>query len=80
MSHGLDQYFQDLISIFGQEGWHYAFYAFREDTWDGMDYELGKFKLPASYWQALENGKKPELTRRSTHPAFSVIKNNYMNP
>ncbi len=74
MSAGLDRYFEDLIAIFNKEGWHFAFYAFREDTWDGMDYELGNNKLPWSYWQAVESGEKPELNRKSTYPAFSIIK------
>jgi hypothetical protein len=50
MSSGLEQYFKDLIRIFNKEDWHFSFYAFREDTWDGMDYELGAKKLPWSYW------------------------------
>ena len=74
MSVGLEKYFEDLIGIFNKEGWHFAFYAFREDTWDGMDYELGNNKLPWSYWQAVERGEKPELNRKSTYPAFSIIK------
>ncbi len=74
MSAGLERYFEDLITIFDKEGWHFAFYAFREDTWDGMDYELGNNKLPWSYWQAIERGENPELNRKSTYPAFSMIK------
>lgn len=74
MSAGLEKYFEDLIAIFNKEGWHFAFYAFREDTWDGMDYELGNKKLPWSYWQAVERGENPELNRKSTYPAFSIIK------
>lgn len=74
MSFGLDQYFRDLIAIFNEQNWHFAFYAFREDTWDGMDYELGSKKLPGSYWVSLERGEKPILERKSTYPAFSVIK------
>ena len=36
---------KDLISIFNQKGWHKSFYAFREDTWTGMNYELGTEKI-----------------------------------
>jgi hypothetical protein len=46
MQKGLAQYFLDLIAIFKKNGWHWAFYAFREDCWDGMDYELGDGQLP----------------------------------
>ncbi len=79
LSPGLKKYFEDLIAIFHQEGWHFAFYAFREDTWDGMDYELGNQKLPWRYWQAVERGEKPALNRQSTYPAFSSIHKAY-NP
>ena len=74
MSSGLEQYFKDLIRIFNKEDWHFSFYAFREDTWDGMDYELGAKKLPWSYWKAAERCVKPELTRKSIYPAFLIIK------
>ncbi|MDP5110644.1 MAG: glycoside hydrolase family 5 protein [Rickettsiaceae bacterium] len=76
MSPGLEKYFEDLITIFNQHGWHFAFYAFREDVWDGMDYELGTKKLPWSYWKALEDGKKPVLKRKDNYPAFLVIRKN----
>ncbi len=72
-SPGLEKYFDDLIAIFHEEGWHFAFYAFREDTWDGMDYELGPQKLPLSYWEAVDRGEKPQLDRKPTYPAFLII-------
>ncbi len=74
MAAGLEKYFEDLITIFNKQGWHFAFYAFHEDTWDGMDYELGNEKLPWSYWQAVERGEKPNLNRKSIYPTFSIIK------
>lgn len=80
MAAGLEKYFEDLITIFNKQGWHFAFYAFREDTWDGMDYELGNEKLPWSYWQAVERGEKPNLNRKSIYPAFSIIKKALNDP
>ena len=74
MSPGLEKYFEDLITIFNAENWHFAFYAFREDIWDGMDYELGAKKLPLSYWQDVERGEVPKLERKGTYPAFLIIK------
>ncbi len=76
MSKGLQEYFKDLIEIFNENQWHCAFYAFREDTWDGMDYELGDKKLPYSYWQAIAEGKKPKLNRREDYDQFKVLWNN----
>ncbi len=75
MTCGLDEYFKDLISIFNDNNWHYAFYAFREDIWDGMDYELGDKKLPWNYWQSIEKGEIPQLKRDYNHSAFLVVKN-----
>jgi hypothetical protein len=70
----LPQYFEDLIYIFEEHGWHWAFYAFREDSWDGMDYELGNQKLPWSYWKAVEKGETPTPDRKDRHPQFAVLK------
>lgn len=36
---GLENYFQDLLDIFIHNAWHYAFYSFNEDTWDGINYQ-----------------------------------------
>jgi hypothetical protein len=62
-TNGLDQYFNDLIDIFNEHSWHWLFYSFREDTWDGMDYELGNKPLGAMYWDAVSKGKQPVLHR-----------------
>lgn len=74
MSCGICQYFTDLIEIFKENNWHFAFYAFREDVWDGMDYELGDKKLPWTYWKAQEEGKNPAPPRNDSNPIFEVIK------
>jgi aryl-phospho-beta-D-glucosidase BglC (GH1 family) len=71
---GLSEYFTDLIQIFEENGWHWAFYAFREDSWDGMDYELGAGVLPWEYWKAREHGTDyAGKLRRPTHHSFSVL-------
>lgn len=70
---GLDNYFRDLISIFNEHGWHWAFYSFREDTWDRMDYELGSKPLGAKYWDAVARGERPKVTRIS-NPVWETIK------
>lgn len=74
MSKGLSVYFADLIDIFEENQWHFAFYAFREDTWDGMNYELGIKKLPASYWVSFEKGEAPGTIRDAKSKSFEVIK------
>ena len=74
-SKGLIQYFQDLINIFNENKWHFSFYGFHEDNWDGMDYEFGDKNLPESYWKALDKGEKPELKRDGNAPTFKVLWN-----
>jgi hypothetical protein len=59
-SPGAGRYLQDLVRLFDVERWHWLFYSFREDTWDGMDYELGAGPPPEWYWGAAERG---ELSR-----------------
>ena len=85
---GVDKYFDDLMQIFNEEKWHFAFYAFREDTWDGMDYELGNKKLGAKYWLDMEkylknqdkkNLKKPAPQRDDKNNIFRVIRKYFNN-
>jgi endoglucanase len=73
-SKGLDSYFKDLLTIFREQNWHYAFYAFREDDWEGMDYELGNKKVPLDYWEASENGEDLNRFRNSDAPVFTTLK------
>ncbi len=48
---GVDKYLQDLVSIFNENNWHWSFYAYREDVWAAMDYELGTGKVFHKYWE-----------------------------
>lgn len=72
---GAALYLSDLIHIFNEQNWHWAFYSFREDTWDGMDYELGDQPLGAAYWTAVQAGKKPPLPRAKNR-IWDVIRAN----
>jgi hypothetical protein len=69
----LECYFKDLIDIFKQNGWHFAFYAFREDTWSGMDYELGDRKLPWNYRQIRPDRVDSVLPDHKMPLAFKVL-------
>jgi hypothetical protein len=71
-SRGAASYLSDLVDIFEAEGWHWAFYSFREDTWDAMDYELGDGPTPPGFWQALEKGLTPTFPRHGS-PLFDVL-------
>ena len=69
---GCRQYLQDVLSVLDNKQAHWAFYSFREDSWDAMDYELGKSKVPWSYWQAIEQ-KEPDPLQRHATPEFEPI-------
>lgn len=42
---------------------HRAFYAFREDEWDGMDYELPASLSPGQFYWLTEQGKAKSIPR-----------------
>jgi hypothetical protein len=52
---------------------HWAFYSFREDSWDGMDYELGSKKVHWKYWDAIDAGQ-PDPVKRKPGPEFDPIR------
>ena len=73
---GCAAYLSDVIAGMNALHWHWAFYAFREDGWDGMDYEIGTAKLPWKYWQDVQAGKHPEPPREDDpkkNPLWGVI-------
>ena len=74
---GCGDYLADVVSVLNSQRWHWAFYAFREDGWDGMDYEIGTEPLPWAYWQAVDAGKTPEPPRRD-NKLFDVIRREFL--
>jgi len=73
---GCVAYLGDVLQAMNALHWHWAFYAFREDGWDGMDYEVGTSKLPWKYWQDVDAGKQPEPPREddpAKNPLWGVI-------
>jgi hypothetical protein len=70
---GAASYLDDLMAIFEDKKYHWAFYAYREDGWDGYDYEIGTGALPWSYWQAAGRGEIP-IPPRKENPLFTIIK------
>lgn len=73
---GADQYLKDVISFMNKNGFHWAFYSFREDEWDGYDYELGSEPLGWEFWHAKENGENPPVPRKD-NPLFDIIKQQF---
>lgn len=73
MVSGAANYLSDLINIFNQHNWHWAFFTFRPDSWDGMDYEVGTKPPGWAYWQAIERGETPQL-KREDNALWNVLK------
>lgn len=69
---GAAQYLSDLVEVLNENGWHWAFYSYREDVWAGMDYELGT----RPYWRdveaILERGEMPQRPWKA-NPLFEVL-------
>jgi hypothetical protein len=75
---GAGQYLEDVITILEDRKYHWAFYSYREDEWDGYDYELGTKGLPWEYWKAKDRGEKPGVPRMD-NPLFDIIKKRLEN-
>jgi hypothetical protein len=69
---GAREYLEDVVTSLNGRGWHWAFYSFREDAWDRMDYEVGPGPLGAAHWEALERGEHPPRPRRD-NPLWRVL-------
>jgi sugar phosphate isomerase/epimerase len=76
---GAEKYLHDLIENFNSNKWHWCFYSFREDNWDGMDYELGKGSPPPAYWNAIEDGKIPGPDVYAPNPLSDLLRNALKN-
>jgi len=61
---GCDAYLADVVSLVEEAGLHWAFYSFREDAWDGYDYELGTGSPKASVGAALQRREQPRGAER----------------
>lgn len=55
---GCATYLGDIVAAAEEAHVHWAFYSFREDVWEGMDYELGDGPPPPGYWAAQERGER----------------------
>lgn len=56
-------YLTDVMDAVDARGGHWAFYSFREDEWEGMDYELSAKVKPGRFYWLKEQGKAGTLPR-----------------
>lgn len=69
---GCKTYLEDVLTALDGNKLHWAFYSFREDSWDGMDYELGSEKVHWKYWDAID-ANEPDPVKRKATPEFEPI-------
>lgn len=70
---GCKPYLEDVLTALDSNKLHWAFYSFREDSWDGMDYELGSEKVNWKYWDAID-ANEPDPVKRKATPEFEPIR------
>ncbi|MFC4159276.1 glycoside hydrolase family 5 protein [Chitinimonas lacunae] len=70
---GCKTYLEDVLTTLDREKLHWAFYSFREDSWDAMDYELGSGAVPWRYWEAIDKHQPDPVPRQAT-PEFEPIR------
>lgn len=56
-------YLTDVMDAVEEKGGHWAFYSFREDEWEGMDYELSAKVKPGQFYWLKDQGKVGKLPR-----------------
>lgn len=70
-------YLEDVLTRLEYRQMHWAFYSFREDVWDGMDYELSPDLKSGQFYRMTEQGRSSEFKR--DNPLFDII-GNYLKP
>ncbi len=65
-------YLGDVLDVLKSHHSHWAFYSFREDGWDAMDYELAPSVTSGQFYYLREQGKANQL-KRTPHPLLDVI-------
>lgn len=65
-------YLADVTEILDRRDIHWAFYSFREDVWDAMDYEIPPSFRSGQFYFLSEQGKSSRIPRDG--PLMSIIK------
>jgi len=65
-------YLSDVLDILNSHGAHWAFYSFREDVWEAMDYELAPDYPAGQFYWLQEQGKADQIKRNG--PLIGIIK------
>lgn len=78
---GAKQYLDDIVQTVNAGKWHWAFYSFREDQWDAMDYELGTAELTASVSELKGDARETTVNKlRGPNPLWDVWAKQFKSP
>lgn len=65
-------YLNDVLDVLNSHKAHWAFYAWREDGWDAMDYDLSPDLTSGQFYNLSSQGKADALPR-DPHPLLDII-------
>ncbi|ESQ76695.1 cellulase family glycosylhydrolase [Asticcacaulis sp. AC402] len=65
-------YLNDVLDILNNHGAHWAFYSFREDVWEAMDYEIPPDFPAGRFYYLMGEGKPAAIPRNG--PLMTVIR------
>jgi endoglucanase len=75
---GAEEYLRDVVAGVNVRQWHWAFYSYREDGWDGMDYELGTGRTPPRFWDLEGDAREAYMrTLRKPNPLWDVLSSQF---
>ncbi|MEM1023776.1 MAG: hypothetical protein AAGJ19_08840 [Myxococcota bacterium] len=69
---GVEAYLDDALTLIEARRYHWAFFGYREDSWDAYDYELGSRPLTEAEHEIYARGRALDLPRPGG-AAFDVI-------
>lgn len=69
---GVEGYFEDLLTLVSERGYHWAYFAFREDSFPGHDHELAPGPIGPAGWEVYGRGRALDLDRPGS-PTWDVI-------
>lgn len=65
-------YLGDVLDVLNAHQAHWAFYSFREDVWDAMDYEIAPGFPSGQFYYLMEQGKADQIPRNPS-PLMDII-------
>lgn len=77
---GAHTYLSDIVACLESHQFHWAFYAYREDSWDEMDYELSPQTYPQAWVESVDGEAGYRVKPWQNSDLFEVIRMRLQNP